>query len=68
VRGKQSGTASALTLWTGTQAEYNAIATKDAKTVYVVTGGSALLEAFVQDELGVSDLDQVGDLLAEPEA
>jgi hypothetical protein len=27
-----------LTLWTGTKAQYDAIATKSATTVYVVTG------------------------------
>jgi hypothetical protein len=68
VRGSVAGTATALILWTGTQAQYNAIATKSATTVYVVTGGSALLAEFVQNELGVSDLDAAADLLAAPEA
>ena len=38
VRGRQNTTAVALTLWTGTKAQYDAIATKSTTTVYVVTG------------------------------
>jgi hypothetical protein len=38
VQGSNAGTASPLTLWTGTKAQYDAIATKSATTVYVVTG------------------------------
>ena len=34
VAGSQAG----LTMWLGTQAQYDAIATKDAKTVYNITG------------------------------
>lgn len=37
VTGTSSGTPTNLTLWTGTAAEYAAIATKDPHTVYVVT-------------------------------
>ncbi|AWY03826.1 hypothetical protein SEA_NEDARYA_7 [Gordonia phage Nedarya] len=37
VSGSNNGTPAALTLWKGTQAQYDAIATKDANTVYVVT-------------------------------
>jgi hypothetical protein len=38
VEGSNAGTAAPLTLWTGTKAQYDAIATKSATTVYVVTG------------------------------
>lgn len=37
VLGSVNGTPTALTLWTGTSAQYAAIGTKDANTVYVVT-------------------------------
>lgn len=37
VLGSVNGTATSLTLWTGTQAQYDAIVTKDANTVYAVT-------------------------------
>jgi hypothetical protein len=37
VSGSSNGTATALTLWKGTQAQYDAIGTKDSNTVYVVT-------------------------------
>ncbi|QFG04506.1 minor tail protein [Mycobacterium phage Jeeves] len=37
VTGSNNGTATSLTLWTGTAAQYAAIVTKDANTVYVVT-------------------------------
>jgi hypothetical protein len=37
VSGSVNGTATALTLWTGTKAQYDAIVTKDASTVYAVT-------------------------------
>jgi hypothetical protein len=37
VAGSVNGTATALTLWTGTQAQYDAIGTKDTATVYVIT-------------------------------
>jgi hypothetical protein len=46
-----------LILWTGTQAQYNAIATKDPKTVYVVTGGTATLQAALQEATGVETLE-----------
>jgi hypothetical protein len=57
VRGKQNTTATALTLWTGTKAQYDAIATKDPKTVYVVTGGTATLQAALQEATGVETLE-----------
>jgi hypothetical protein len=31
-----AGSVEGLTLWTGTQAAYDAIATKDAKTIYYI--------------------------------
>jgi hypothetical protein len=37
VAGSVNGTATTLTLWTGTQAQYDAIGTKDTATVYVIT-------------------------------
>ena len=37
VYGKDNSGDRTLTLWVGTQAQYDAIATKDANTVYVVT-------------------------------
>jgi hypothetical protein len=37
VSGSANGTATALTLWHGTAAQYAAIGTKDSSTVYVVT-------------------------------
>lgn len=37
VSGSQAGVGAALTLWTGTQAQYDAIGSKSASTVYVVT-------------------------------
>lgn len=37
VTGSNNGTTTALTLWTGTTAQYNAIGTKDSNTVYVYT-------------------------------
>lgn len=37
VAGSANGTATTLTLWTGTAAQYAAIGTKDSATVYVVT-------------------------------
>ena len=35
---KDQRTGSQTKLWTGTQAQYNAIGTKDANTLYVVSG------------------------------
>ena len=37
VAGSANGTPTALTLWTGTQAQYDAVGTKNSATVYVVT-------------------------------
>ncbi len=37
VTGSVAGTATSLVLWTGTQAQYDAIGTKDSSTVYVVS-------------------------------
>lgn len=37
VTGSANGTATSLTLWTGTQAQYDAISSKDGNTVYIVT-------------------------------
>lgn len=37
VSGSDAGTPAALTLWKGTQAQYNAIGTKDNNTVYAIT-------------------------------
>jgi hypothetical protein len=37
VYGVVNGTETALILWTGTQAQYDAISSKDAHTVYVIT-------------------------------
>jgi len=37
VTGSVNGTATTLTLWTGTAAQYAAIGTKDSNTIYVVT-------------------------------
>ncbi|AZV00826.1 minor tail protein [Mycobacterium phage Malec] len=37
VTGSNNGTATTLTLWTGTAAQYAAIGTKDSNTIYVVT-------------------------------
>ena len=37
VNGSNNGTATTLTLWIGTAAQYAAIGTKDASTVYAVT-------------------------------
>jgi hypothetical protein len=42
-----------LVLWTGTAAQYNAIATKSATTVYVVTGTALLLADKIQEVAGV---------------
>lgn len=33
-----TGTSSSYTIWVGTQAQYEAIATKDATTIYLITG------------------------------
>lgn len=33
-----TGSANAYTIWNGTEAQYNAIATKDANTIYLITG------------------------------
>jgi hypothetical protein len=38
VDGSVNGTPTALTLWTGTQTQYDAITTPDPTTVYIVTG------------------------------
>jgi GDSL-like Lipase/Acylhydrolase family len=37
VNGSVNGTATALTLWTGSQANFDAIGTKDGNTIYVIT-------------------------------
>lgn len=37
VSGSANGTPTSLTLWKGTQAQYNAIVSKDSNTVYIVT-------------------------------
>ena len=37
VAGSVNGTPTALTLWTGTQAQYDAIGSKSSTTVYVAT-------------------------------
>jgi len=37
VQGSVNGTTTSLTLWTGTQAQYNAIGSKDNNTIYVIT-------------------------------
>jgi hypothetical protein len=37
VSGSKSGVATALTLWTGTKAQYDAITTKNPNTIYAVT-------------------------------
>lgn len=33
-----TGTSSSYTIWVGTQAQYEAISTKDATTIYLITG------------------------------
>lgn len=57
-----SATGAALSLWTGTKAQYDAL-TKSATTIYVVTAGTAVTGDITVDE-GV----QTGDIAAEPPA
>jgi hypothetical protein len=47
VQGSNAGTAAPLTLWVGTKAQFDAIATKSATTLYAVTGGAALVAEVV---------------------
>ena len=58
VTGSNAGTPGLLTLWTGTKAQYDAIATKSTTTVYVVTGATTLaseaLKDAVQNATGVA--------------
>jgi hypothetical protein len=42
VKGSVAGTPTALTLWTGTKAQYDSIGTKSATTIYVVTSVTAV--------------------------
>jgi hypothetical protein len=42
VKGSAAGTPTALTLWTGTKAQYDAITAKSATTIYVVTAVTAV--------------------------
>lgn len=51
-----------LSLWTGTKAQYDAL-TKDANTIYVVTGATA-----VTGDITVDEGAQTGDIAAEPVA
>ena len=52
VKGSLAGTAtSTLTLWAGTKAQYDAIATKSNTTVYVVTGAMVLLQAAAEEAI-----------------
>ena len=51
VLGSAAGTATGLTLWTGTKAQYDAIATKSNTTVYVVTGTAVLMQEAVQEAI-----------------
>ena len=53
VSGATSSGPAALSLWTGTKAEYTALANKVSTTVYVVTGTAALVTDAVHDALGV---------------
>jgi hypothetical protein len=63
VRGQANGAAAILTLWTGTKAAYDAIATKSATTVYVVTAATA-----VTGDITVDEGAEAGDIMAEPPA
>jgi hypothetical protein len=63
VKGSASGTPIVLTLWTGTKAAYDAIPTKSATTIYVVTAVTAVTGDITVDE-GV----ETGDIAAEPPA
>jgi hypothetical protein len=51
VQGSQNGVATGLTLWTGSKGQYDAIATKDPKTVYVVTGTVAASSAEITEAI-----------------
>jgi hypothetical protein len=64
VSGSNAGTAAPLTLWTGTAAQYNAIATKSPTTVYVVTGTAVLMADKIQEVTGVTTLE--GESVEEP--
>jgi hypothetical protein len=59
VQGSKAGTAAGLTLWTGTKAQYDAIATKDANTIYVVTTAAATLEGVVDGVTSGVDTGQI---------
>jgi hypothetical protein len=63
VRGSISGGPAILTLWTGTKAAYDAIATKSATTVYVVTAATA-----VTGDIMAGEGAETGDIAAEPPA
>jgi hypothetical protein len=56
-----SATAQPLSLWSGTKAEYDAIATKSPTTIYVVTPVTAVTGDITVDE-GV----ETGDIMVEP--
>jgi len=61
VRGSQAGTPTPLTLWTGTKSQYDAIATKSATTIYVVTAVTA-----VTGDITVDEGAETGDIAVEP--
>jgi hypothetical protein len=42
VSGSLAGTPSPLTLWAGTKTQFDAIAVKDAKTIYMITAPAAV--------------------------
>jgi hypothetical protein len=53
VNGATAAGPAALSLWTGTKAEYNALANKSNSCVYVVTGTAVLVTDGVHEALGV---------------
>jgi hypothetical protein len=59
VQGSAAGTAAGLTLWTGTKAQYDAITSKSATTIYVVTSAAATLEGIVDGVTGAVDTGQI---------
>jgi hypothetical protein len=64
VTGATQGTAGKpLQLWTGTKAQYDAIATKSASTIYVVTTATA-----VTGDITVDEGAETGDIAVEPPA
>jgi hypothetical protein len=58
-----TGTGGQLSLWSGTKAQYDAIATKSASTIYVVTAATA-----VTGDITVDEGAETGDIAVEPPA